>query len=162
MIRVSLFVILAAAAPAVAQAPESPSAFVKMAGASDLYEMQSSQAVLKTTKNPAVRKYAQTMIKDHGKTTASVMAAAKAAKLPMTPPALDSEKAAMIQQLNGTTGTARDSLYLTQQAMAHRQALALHQGYSADGSQPALKAAATKAVPIVQHHIMMIDQIKAR
>ncbi|MFD1950480.1 DUF4142 domain-containing protein [Sphingomonas arantia] len=160
MFKPALILAALVATPAFAQAPETPATFVMKAGASDLYEKQSSQSVLKTTKNPGVRSFAQMMITDHGKTTATVMAAAKTAGIRPAPPKLDAPKAQMIADLNRATGPARDALYLQQQATAHQEALALHQGYSTSGTQPALKAAATKAVPIVQHHIEMISAIK--
>jgi len=50
------------------------------------------------------------------------------------------------------SGTARDSLYTTQQKAAHAEALALHQDSAAKGTAPALKAASAKIVPVVQHH----------
>jgi putative membrane protein len=116
--------------------------------------------VLKTTKNAQIRRFATSMIGDHGKTTATVTAAARAAKIPPKPPMLDAPKATMVRQLNATRGTARDRLYIQQQKTAHQEALALHQDYAASGTEPHLKAAATAAVPIVQHHLEMLNGMK--
>ena len=62
-----------AAAPAAAQVM-TPADYVKTAGASDLYERQSSQIVLQTTQDPKVRQFAQEMLADHAKSTAQVKA----------------------------------------------------------------------------------------
>lgn len=126
--------------------------FVRMAGASDLYEIQSSQAVLQTTQDADLRAFAQMMIDHHTMTTRTVTDAARAAGLTPPPPALDTRKAEMIRQLQAAQGTARDALYVEQQVMAHREALTLHTSYSRNGDTPQLKAAAAAAVPIVARH----------
>ncbi|HYC73667.1 DUF4142 domain-containing protein [Brevundimonas sp.] len=126
--------------------------FVRMAGASDLYEIQSSQLVLQTTQDAGLRGFAQMMIDHHTQTTATVAAAARAAGLTPPPPALDAPKSQMIRQLQAAQGTARDALYKQQQVQAHREALTLHTSYSRNGDTPQLKTAAGTAVPIVARH----------
>jgi len=154
------FVALAApalliAAPAFAQAT-SPADYVKQAGAGDLYERQSSQLV-RSSKNAKVRDFAQTMIAHHTKSTADVKAAAKQAGVMVPPPKLMPMQASMIADLRKVMGTQRDTLYVTQQKQAHQKALALHQGYAANGTSAPLKAAATKIAPVVQSHLDMLN-----
>lgn len=126
--------------------------FVRMAGASDLYEIQSSQAVLQTTQNADLREFAQMMIDHHTMTTRTVTEAARAAGLTPPAPALDTRKSEMIRQLQAAQGAARDALYMEQQVMAHREALTLHTSYSRNGDTAQLKTAAAAAVPIVARH----------
>ena len=126
--------------------------FVRMAGASDLYEIQSSQLVLQSTQDSELRDFAQMMIDHHTQTTATVAAAARAAGLTPPPPALDAPKSQMISQLQAAQGTARDALYRQQQVQAHREALTLHTSYSRNGDTAELKTAAGTAVPIVARH----------
>ena len=140
-----------AAAPMVAAPPAAE--FVKMAGASDLYEKTSSQLVLKTTKDAKVKAFARMMVADHGKTTADVTAAAKRDGLKPMPPKLMPKQAKMIAELKATSAGQRDKVYLTQQVAAHEEALALHTAYSTGGDKPALKAASAGAVPIVETHL---------
>ena len=77
----------------------SPMDFLMLAGGGDLYEIQSSQAVLETTQNPEVRRFAQMMIDHHTQTTATVTAAAREAGMTPPPPALDTAKSQMIREL---------------------------------------------------------------
>jgi len=126
--------------------------FVRMAGASDLYEIQSSQLVMQTTQNADLRRFAEMMIEHHTMTTQTVMEAARAAGMSPPAPMLDAPKTQMIQQLQGAQSTARDAMYVTQQVMAHREALTLHTSYSKNGNTPQLKTAAAGAVPIVARH----------
>lgn len=159
MIRLTLFAATAiiATAPLAAQTTQAPE-FVKMAGASDLYEKTSSQMVLKTAKNEKVRGFAQMMIADHGKTTAQVKAAAKTDKVKVPAPKLMPEQAQMIAELKAAKGADMEKVYVRQQVMAHEKALALHTTYSQGGDNPALKQVATGAVPIVKMHL---DQVRA-
>lgn len=151
----SLPIAIAISAPAYAQAL-SPTEYVKMAGSGDLYEIQSSQTVLQTTQDPKVRSFAQMMIQHHTKSTADVKAAAAKSRVKPKPPMLVPAHAELVTQLKAETGTARDQTYIAQQKQAHGQALALHQSYAEGGTAPALKAAATKIVPVVQQHIDML------
>jgi len=140
-----------------AQAPVTPATYVKMAGASDQYEIQSSRLLLQTTQNAKLRDYANMMIADHEKSTADVKAAAQAAGLTVAPPRLDATGLRNVAALRATKGTLRDQLYVRQQKTSHDKALALHQGYAANGSAASLKTAAGQIVPVVQHHIEMLN-----
>jgi putative membrane protein len=136
-------------------------AFVAAAGASDLYEIQSSQLVLQGAQNADIRRFAQMMVSDHTMTTQQVTAAAQSAGLNPPPPQLDAAKRDMIQQLQSASGADRERLYARQQVMAHQEALALHSSYARDGDNAALKAVAQQAVPIIQRHLAEIQRISA-
>jgi len=144
--------------PAAAGAPATTApAYVAKAGASDLYERTSSQLVLQSTNNAKIRQFATMMIRDHTKSTADVKRAATAARLRVPPPALEPPQAQMVAELRRATGPARDRLYVQQQRMAHRQALALHSGYAQGGDVASLKTVAAATAPVVQHHIEMLQ-----
>ena len=126
--------------------------FLRMAGASDLYEIQSSQLLLQTTQNADLREFAQMMVDHHTQTTATLTAAARAAGMTPPPPALDPPKTRMIRELTAASGMTRDELYVRQQVTAHEEALALHTRYSRNGDVPQLKQASATATPIVARH----------
>ena len=144
-----------AAAPAAAQVM-APAEYVNTAGASDLYERQSSQIVLQTTQDPKVRQFAQQMIAEHTTSTADVKAAAARSRVPVAPPALMPAQSELIAELRAESGPARDAIYLAQQKASHNQALDVQKAYAMDGTAPALKAAAGKTVPVVESHIAML------
>lgn len=167
MTRPILMVALALAGvtgPALAQTPPPPppaearaqaAPYVMAAGQSDLYEINSSQIAVRKSTTPAIRRYAEMLVKHHQKTTAATVAAAR--KAGMTPPApmLDPGAAASIAELQSATPADFDRLYLGQQVPAHQAALALHKGYGTGGDKPQLRATARKAVPIVQQHLTL-------
>lgn len=134
-------------------AASSPMQYVQMAGASDLYEIQSSQLVMETAQDPALRRFAQMMVDHHTRTTQQVTAAARAAGLTPPPPALDARKAQMIAELQAATGMERNRMYMSQQMMAHEAAVALHSAYARSGEEASLRAAAAGAVPVIEQHI---------
>lgn len=144
-----------AASPAAAQVMTPPE-YVMTAGASDLYERQSSQIVLETTTDPAVRAFANMMIMHHTKSTEDVKAAAMRSGVAVAPPMLMPTQAELIAQLQAETGPARDATYIAQQRASHGQALAVQQAYAASGTAAPLKAAAAKIVPVVKSHIAML------
>ena len=133
--------------------------YLKAAGAGDLYEKQSSQVVLQSTKDPKIRDFANMMITDHTKSTADVKAAAKQDGITPKPPMLMPKQTAMISKLRAAKGTARDALYVEQQKAAHQDALATHQDYASTGDKPALKTVASNIVPVVQQHISMLSSM---
>jgi putative membrane protein len=143
------------AAPAFAQAM-APDEYVKTSGASDLYEITSSQTVLESTTDPKVRMFAEMMIKHHTKSTADVKAAAMRAKLRPAPPMLMPAQNEMIAQLRAENGPARDQAYVAQQKASHGQALAVQTAYAQEGTSAPLKMAANKIVPVVKQHIAIL------
>ncbi len=143
------------AAPVAAQVM-TPAKYVETAGASDLYERQSSQIVLASTQDPKVRDFAQMMITQHTKSTADVKAAAAKARVRVAPAKLTPLQTELVAQLNAEQGPARDARYIAQQKASHQQALTVQQSYAMNGTSAPLKAAATKIVPVVQSHIDML------
>lgn len=171
MISAALAAALFAAPAALAQTPPPPPPpgattqalpFVKTAGASDLYEIESSRVALRKTRSAEVREFANMLIQHHTKTSADTMAAAKAAGLNPPKPMLMPAHRKQISELNAASAADFDRVYLAQQLPAHQAALALMQGYAGNGDKPQLKQAATGAVPIIQSHIDRIHQLHTR
>ncbi len=144
------------AAPAMAQTMTAKT-YVAKAGASDLYERQSSQLVLATTQNAQLRDFATQMVADHTKSTADIKAAAKTAGIMVPAPKLEPMQARNIAALRAAKGEARDRLYTDQQKVAHQAALALHQGYAANGTAAPLKTVATAIAPVVEQHLQHVQ-----
>ena len=140
-------------------APPSP-VFVAKAGASDLYERQSSQIVRSSTRDPRLRRFANEMIRDHTKSTQMVKSAAMRSGLHPRPPMLEPRQRAMLADLRRAHGRNRDNVYLDQQRQAHAEALGLMQDYASTGSAAPLRHAAGNIVPVIQHHIDMLHGMR--
>ena len=172
MIRTTAFTLAlalgGAALPVAAQTPPPPPppeakmqapAYVMAAGKSDLFEINSSQIAAEKSPNPAVKRYAQMLIRHHQKTTADTMAAARKAGVTAPPPALDPGASASIAELQAAAPADFDRIYLAQQVPAHQAALDLHKSFGANGDQNALRTTAKKAVPIVQGHLTQAERL---
>jgi len=133
--------------------PEMAMPYVMMAGASDLFEIQSSQIALQKSQRADVRSFAQMLIEHHQMTTQQVMAAAQAAGMSPPPPMLMPMQRQMIEQLQAAGPGEFDMVYLRQQVPAHEMALALHSNYARNGDTPSLRTAAAGAVPLVTQHL---------
>lgn len=161
MLGAALALAIPAAAGGMPQTPPGATraapAYVAAAGASDLYEIESSRMALRKGSSDAVRRFAQTMIDHHTGTTRDVTAAATQAGLRPRPPKLMPEQRRMIDRLRPLSGERFDREYVTQQRMAHDMALQLHQGYAQNGDRAPLQAVATKAVPIIEQHRTMLQ-----
>lgn len=140
-------------APPPAPAPTDAPTFLAKAGASDLFEIESSRAVMAKTQSAEVRRFAQMMIDDHTKSTAKVKAAATSAGMTPPPPALEPDQQRMLDEIKAAPAGQVDAVYMKNQRVAHQAALALHQGYAANGDTPALKTAASEIAPVVQGHL---------
>lgn len=133
--------------------------YVAKAGASDLYETQSSQLALSQGKSPKVKAFGRMMIKHHMMTTKTLTAAANSAGMTPPPPMLEPMQVDMMSQLQPLSGDTFDQAYIAQQKTAHAMALALHQTHAAQGDSLPLKKAAAKAVPIVKHHVTLLEHM---
>jgi putative membrane protein len=132
--------------------PSQRAAYVEMAAASDLFEIQSSQLAVTRAQSPAIRQFAQMLIEHHTMSTRQLTAAATAAGTPPSPRLMPMH-AEMISQLQGANGAEFDRMYLRQQVPAHEMALALHSNYARNGDTPTLRTVAAAAVPIVRQHL---------
>ena len=133
--------------------PTTAMPYVMMAGASDLYEIQSSQMATQRATRPEVRQYAQMLIQHHQMTTQQLMGAARAAGLNPPPPRLLPMQQRMLAQLSRASGTSFDRMYMMQQVPAHQMALNLHRTYASGGDRQPLRTVAGNAVPIVTQHL---------
>lgn len=143
-------------------APSEGRTFVRLAGAGDLFEIQSSQVALERTQNPEIRRYAQMLIEHHTRLSAATERAARQAGLRPNPPALEPHQQAMLSDLQAARGREFDSLYVRYQIAAHQGALGLHTNYSMHGDRPQLRRAAASARPVVQGHLTEVEHMAMR
>lgn len=153
---------LSAASAQQAMSPMAPMAtpdFVTAAGQSDQFEIQEGRMAEKMG-SPAVKRFGARMVRDHTKTTATLMKAVKRSGMqPPPPPPLRPDQADMMGQLQGLSGPDFDKAYIAQQVKSHEEALALQSSYAQSGDTPAIKAAARSAVPIVKMHLKMAERM---
>lgn len=141
--------------------PTARGAYVQMAASSDMFEIQSSQLAMSRAQTPAVRQFAEMMVREHTQLSQQLMAAARASGMAMSPTMLPMH-AEMLARLQAMSGAAFEAEYGRQQLMAHEMAVALHSNYAARGDTPALRTVAAAAAPRVSQHLAMIRQYMNR
>jgi putative membrane protein len=134
----SLFAFVAAE-PAAAQQRVDAVTFVRMVGASDAFEVQSSQLALQRSASPRVQAFARQMINDPS-ATFSVLQQSAPMPVAFSSPfgMLDPRHAGMLSQLAALNGPSFERLYVQMQLAGHRQAVALFSSYVASGDDPRL------------------------
>lgn len=152
---------LAAASPILAQPAPSTSDFVTAALQTDDYERQAGRIAENSAYTGAVRGFGVMMVRDHTRTAQDLKAAIERTGHPAPPdPKLTKDQLQMLNALRYANGYALfDSTYVNQQVRTHQQALALMQAYAQGGEDPALRAAAANAVPLVQQHLQMAQEL---
>ncbi len=139
--------------------PEQRRPYVRMAAASNLFEIQSSQIAMQKSRRPQTRRFAQMLTMHHRQTTQQLNRAARAAGVNVPAPTLLPMQAQMIRDLRRANPRNFDQLFFQQQVTAHQMALDLHQNYARSGDAPALKRTARAAVPIIQQHLDRARQL---
>ncbi|WP_185829313.1 DUF4142 domain-containing protein [Sphingomonas ginkgonis] len=169
IIAIARTTMLAAAlgsASAALAAPEKGSQktrdFVQAAAASDTFEMVESYSALAESRDPQVRSFAEQMLRDHGQTSQRLQQAATSSGLKQPVMQVDGQQSQFLAALQSARGPDFDKTYWRQQAFAHRSALLAQQQYAASGDTPAVRQAAQSAVPLIQSHLAMAEQMSAR
>jgi putative membrane protein len=139
--------------------PTQRGAYVEMAAASDLYEIQSGRLAAERGQSPAVRQFGQMLVEHHQSTTAQLAAAGSAAGTPPTPDLMPMQ-AQMIAELSAASGAGFDEVFIRQQVQAHEMALALHSNYASNGDTAALRTVASAAVPVIRQHLEQARQLR--
>lgn len=134
--------------------------FANHAAASDAFEIASSKLAATNAQSPAVKSFAEEMIKAHTESTAKLKKAGAAASPAITPdPTLSSDQQQQLDALKGKTGADFDAAFATAQVSGHQQALDLLKRYSAQGDVPQLKSFADEVIPIVTRHLDMAKKL---
>jgi len=142
----------AAAGADAAAMPTTAQAFVDMAAASDMFEVEAGKLAGQMGTAQEVKDFAAMMVADHTKSSADLKAAAAEGEGVTVNPRMTAKQQSDLDALRAA-GTGFDALYKQQQVAAHEQALAMLRGYAANGDVQALKDFAGKTAPVVEGHL---------
>ena len=158
-----LLLLAAAAGPAMAQAnyaKDKTQSFAQQAAGQDQYEIQAGRVAVQQAQDPRVRDFAQTMIRDHTRTTEALKAAVTRSGREPPNEAVNGDLVMMLSALQSQKGAEFDKAYMNQQVVAHHGALATQEGYAQTGDDPAVRQTAQSAVPMVRMHLEQAEQLK--
>ena len=141
--------------------PPAPKDFVMAAAQSDHYEILAAHIAVAQSRDERVRTFAQEMIRDHTRLSDELSKAAMASGLPSPDAGVSSDQAALLSGLQSLHGPEFDKTYARQQELAHTQAVAVQDSFATDGADANLKKAAQSALPAIQGHLKMAQQLRA-
>jgi putative membrane protein len=127
---------------------------------SDMAEVQAGKMGVSKATSPEVKKFAQSMVEDHGKHLSELrtMAKTKGMQLPSTPAKKHQDA---MKKLESASGAEFDKLFMTQMVKDHEDALKLVQDTAKKAKDAELKADAEKTAPVIQKHLEEAKRIAA-
>jgi putative membrane protein len=142
--------------------PVTPQSFASQAATIDKAEIELGQLAMSNSQDPAVKKFAERMVKDHTATSTKLKAIAAKENLTL-PTGLDAEHAALKAKLSGLKGTQFDREYSKSMAKGHDKALALFESASQTPQITGdLKSFAASTVPTLRQHQEMAHDLQSK
>jgi putative membrane protein len=141
------------------RAPDAQGFAQKVASANQ-FEIEASQLALQKSQNDAVRQFAQRMIKDHTELAGKLRTALEKAKMPEPPLKFSGDEQSMLARLRGAEDAKFMWLFINYQVQAHKGAVKLLRRYAKRGKNADLKQFATEALPVIQQHLQLAQDLK--
>ena len=132
--------------------------FIKEAAMSDMLEIEAAK-VAQQKGNADEKKFAETMITDHTKTSTELKGLVSGEMKPALPSALDDSSQKKLDKLRDTKPEDFASQYDPMQVSAHKDAVDLFERYAKGGDDAKLKGWAGKTLPTLQHHLEMAQML---
>ncbi len=139
------------------------SGFVRAAAMSDLYEMEASRLAEQRSQNAEVKRFAERMLRDHGKTTGELkgmLPQLQGVSAQQVPTSLDQQHQALVRQLQGAQGAEFDRAFARQQVQSHQAAVDLFRAYAQSGDDARLKQWASQTLPSLEEHLREAQQMQ--
>jgi putative membrane protein len=132
--------------------------FIKEAATSDMLEIEAAK-IAQQKGNADEKKFAETMITDHTKTSTELKGLVSGEMKPAIPTALDDSSQKKLDKLRDTKPESFASEYDPMQVTAHKDAVDLFERYAKGGEDAKLKDWAGKTLPALQHHLEMAQTL---
>ena len=124
-------------------------------------EVEVGKLAVQKAQNPDVKRFAQRMVADHSKANDELKKLATTKGITLPAMSADDMKATK-DRLSKLSGADFDREYMSMMAAGHDKAVAAFQEESADGSDPDLKAFATKTLPTLLEHQTLAKETRAK
>jgi putative membrane protein len=135
--------------------------FLATAAQSDVNEIKLSELAEQKASNPAVKAFAQKMVTEHKKLSASMKPFAESWGL-TAPTDLDDDHKEAYQKLSGLSGADFDKEYMDDMVSDHSKALDLFTDEAKDTKDAKFKAAVLKGKTMVAAHKNMAYDLKKK
>jgi putative membrane protein len=135
--------------------------FAKKAAQGGMAEVALGRLAAERAASPEVKQFGQQMVTDHSKAGAELtqIAARKNMQLPAE---MNSDQKSEQDKLSKLSGADFDKEYVGYMTNDHEEDVKEFQEQSEKGADADLKAFAAKTLPVIQHHLQMIKDIKSK
>jgi putative membrane protein len=135
--------------------------FVMRAAQSGMAEVEASRAAVTRATSEEVRGFAQQMVRDHTATNEELMRIVRAKGLTVTPQ-LDAEHRAKVDALQALPTDEFERAYTQDMGVrAHQDAVELYERQAREGTDPDLRAFASRTLLALRQHLAMAEQVAA-
>jgi putative membrane protein len=132
--------------------------FVKEVAMSDMLEIESAK-IAEQKGNAEEKKFAQTMVTDHTKTTSELKEMVPTELKAVLPTGLDDASQRKLGKLRDAKPGDFAGEYDPMQVSAHKDAVSLFERYANGGDNPKLKEWAGRTLPALKHHLEMAQSL---
>lgn len=134
--------------------------FFPAAASAGMLEIETSKLALATSKNPAIKKFAEMMVADHTKAADELKVLATDKSVPL-PKAMNRHHQMMYDHLKDEKpGEDFDNAYQNIMVVSHKEAVTLFSKASTDSKDAEVKAWAAKVLPTLQQHGAMAKDLE--
>lgn len=130
--------------------------FAKKVALVNLYEIQAAKIASEKSQSAAVKSFAQKITADQTKLGDELKSLVKSQKIDVVlPTKLDAKHKNLLNKLSSVSAADFDKTYAAQEITVQEKAITVFQKYIHDGGNDALKAFASKSLPMVQAHLSL-------
>lgn len=162
-ILTATLLIVAASDRGVAAEPglsEADRAFMSKAAQGGLMEVAAGKLAVHRALDPAVRKFAQTMIHDHTAANEKLKSLAGSIQV-LLPGSMSQEQQATLGKLETLVGADFDKTFAQTMVNDHMEDIVEFEKEVKKGQDTAVKDFAASLLPTLRHHLMMANQISS-
>ena len=138
--------------------PPAPSVFVKKAALDGMTEVEAGKVALSKSQDPAIRDFAQRMVKDHGKANTELESLAATQRRSARPSSSMPNTRKCSMRSRRKNGKDFDQAYAEHMNMDHSKAIALFES-AAGSSDPDLAQFAKKTLPTLKEHKALASKL---
>ncbi len=138
--------------------PLGDEVFAMKAYSNGMAEIVKSKLALERATQPAIKAFAERMIKDHTEANNKIAEVARMKSIPL-PTTLDPIHTFAIDRMGRMTGSDFDKTYMKAQVCAHKEAIHLFEHESCKGEDSELKQLAAKTIPTLEEHARMAFEL---
>lgn len=136
--------------------------FLEATARSNLAEIEASRSAAERANNPAIRTYAETMLRDYTALGQELRALASRKGIVLPTAALSTD-AAELERIRNARGAEFDRMYVDHLgASAHKETIELFERAASQASDPDIKAFAAEKLPTLRTHLAMAERLPAQ